>query len=237
MREGYIADRGVNGTGVTVVQLTKKGFDQIKHDLGELKELRFNPQSVTHDYWATAFQIGPFVHDKNGSINFVTEQEIQTSHESLLPPWIPKSREHIPDGFTFIKDASNGKKFAIEVDINLKPGLRYDKAAYYFDVEESQIDVVFWLCGSFSIAESIFERLLKAKLQRLKIHHFFLTDDYLNHGWNAVARSGHFKDKTLREIYLSNGYQTPIKELSRPWSGKDRQIFFAKEKSPLIKKV
>ena len=56
LREGHIVERGGVGLKTSVIQLAKKGFDYIRYDLGELRENRFVAQSVTHDYWATAFQ-------------------------------------------------------------------------------------------------------------------------------------------------------------------------------------
>ncbi len=233
IREGYLIERTGDGLEFDVLQLTKKGFDFIKYDLGELKEMRFNAQSVVHDYWASAFQMGEFIRDGSGGVDFFTEQEVQCTDESLFPSWMPKSKEHIPDGLTSIKSGGRERSFAIEVELNLKPPIRYDKAAYYFDAESSKIDVVFWLCGSVAIAQAIFKRLKNANLRRLDVHHFCLTDDFKNLGWEMTARSGLYKGKTLSEIYLVNGYQTLGKTLVKGWLNGTREIFFPERKIPM----
>lgn len=237
INEGYILDKTAGNMGFDVLHLTKKGFDFIKYDLGELKEMRFNAQSVPHDYWATAFQLGSFIHDKNGKVQFFTEQEVQCTDESLFPTWMPKSKEHIPDGLTAIKKGDVEKRFAIEVELNLKPPIRYDRAAYYFDADESKIDVVLWLCASVAIAQAIFNRLIKANLRRFDIHHFFLTEDFKHLGWQSASRSGQHKGKTLKEIYLLSGYEGPMEVLLRSWEGEDSKIFFSNQKSPWKKRV
>lgn len=231
--EGYISEQVVIGTGVSVLQLTKKGFAEIRHELGTLKELRYNPQSVTHDYWATAFQLGPFVKNSMENVDLITEQEVQAFESGVLPEWIPGSREHIPDGFIGIKDDGSGTHIALEVELNLKPPLRYDKAAYYFDVLESPIDLVFWLCGNIALAEKIFNRLVNAKLRDLGIHHFFITEDFRNLGWQAPARTGHFRNKNIHEILTAKGWQNHSKTAAKSWQNEVAGIFFPKNKSPL----
>ncbi len=230
--EGYISEHVVSGLGVKALQLTKKGFSLIRYDLGDLKELRFNPQSVTHDYWATAFQLGPFVPDLSDNVNFVTEQEVQAFDSGVLPPWLPQSREHIPDGFISLGGDNGQTHIALEVELNLKPPHRYDKVAYYFDVIDSPIELVFWLCGNFSLAETIFQRLVRAKLRNLGVHHFFILDEYRQLGWQAPARTGQFKNKTIQEILTAKQWQNAVKMMSKQWQKERAPIFFQTTKSP-----
>ncbi|MFP5458380.1 MAG: hypothetical protein ACLGG7_06580 [Bacteriovoracia bacterium] len=237
LREGYISEHSVLGTKVRVLQLTKKGFSQIRYELGDLKELRFNPQSVTHDYWATVFQLGPFAPDLLDNTSFITEQEVQAFESGVLPDWISESRDHIPDGFTWLKGDSEDTRIALEIEVNLKSPLKYTKTAYYFDVFDSPIDMIFWLCGNLSIAKFIFDLLLKAKLHNLDRHHFFLMEDFKKLGWKAPARSGQFKDKTIQEILTARCWQDRDKMAARQWQGFASEIFFPKTKSPWKKKT
>lgn len=235
LSEGYISEHSVVGTPVSVLQLTKKGFLEVVYDLGSLKEKRFNPQSITHDYWATAFQLSPFMERSTTGVSFICEQELQALEAASLPEWIPDSRDHVPDGFTCIKNGENESHIAIEVELNLKPLLRYDKAAYYFNALESPIDMVFWLCGNISLAEAIFDRLAKANLRDPYVHHFFLTEDFRSLGWQAPARSGHFRNKSIHEILIAKGWQCPSSKIAKQWQGEISEIFFPKAKSPLKK--
>lgn len=237
IREGYVSEHSVRGTKLRVLQLTKKGFLQVRYELGELKELRYNPQSVNHDYWATAFQLGPFIHDTGDELMFITEQEVQAFDAGVLPNWIPVSREHIPDGFTWVKGDGLETRLALEVEINPKSPLKYTKAAYYFDSIDSPIDMVFWLCGNLDIAKFIFDILLKANLRNIDAHHFFLTEDFKNLGWKAPARSGQFKDQTIQEILMARCWQGAGKLAARQWQGFSSEIFFPTTKSPWKKKA
>lgn len=235
--EGYIIDVVGDGFNFQVLQLTKKGFGLIQYDLGELKELRFNPQSVAHDYWATAVQLGCFLQAPSNIVTHVTEQEIQSFETDLLPSWAPKSRDHIPDGLFQVGIGENAVRIGLEVDLNLKSFLRYDRAAYYFDGIDSKIDVVIWICGNLNIAQSIYSRLQKARLSRLDIHHFFITDDFKILGWNAKARAGQFSKKSIQEILL---WKTPGNPMERAWKSygkEDKEILFPTLKTPFKKKT
>lgn len=223
--------------GFDILQLTKKSFSLIQHDLGELKEKRFNPQSVAHDYWATVFQIGSCLNFSMQTVTHVTEQEIQSLDQDLLPSWVPRSRDHIPDGLFEVNEGTEARRFAIEVDLNLKSLLKYDKAAYYFDGIDSEIDVVFWICGSLSIAESIYDRLQKARLRRLDIHHFLVTDDFKFHGWNAEARTGQFSGESIQEICAWKTYEKPMERLLKPYGKEEIEILFPSSKTSFKKKT
>lgn len=234
--EGLLSDTVGDGLIFDVLQLTKLGFSLIRHDLGDLKEQRFNPQSVAHDYWATAFQLGIFLNQSGVSVFHASEQEVQSFDTDLLPSWLPKSRDHIPDGFFEIKDGETAGRFAIEVDLNLKSFLKYDKTAYHFDGIDCEIDVVFWLCGNIAIAEAIFSRLQDIKLRRLEIHHFFVTDDFKFQGWNAKARAGEFVGKSIQEICLWKTYGKPLEKLCKPYGKEEMEILFPTLKTAFKKR-
>ncbi len=232
LREGYIIERHDTDLKCTVLQLAKKGFEVLRYDLGELRENRFAAQSVAHDYWATAFQIGEFIQAPSSDVRFFTEQEIQCTDDSLLPEWVPKSRTHIPDGLTRLKCGGQKSVVAIEVELNLKPPLRYDKAGYYFDAGLSKIDVVLWLCGHRWIARKIESRLSGLKLRNREIHQFALTSEYRSLGWDCKIVSGNLSGKTLREIYIVKGHKTPLEQSSNNALTLMQKIFFPKGQSP-----
>lgn len=215
-----------------LIYLSKKGFEVIKHSLGELREVRFLPQSVVHDYWATAIHLGNFVHGIPPEVRFFTEQELQCTDDSLLPDWVPKSRSHIPDGMTRIKSGDDSRVVAIEVELNLKPYLRYDKAAYYFDAGLSKFDLVIWVCASRWILEQIVARLAGLRLRNLNIHQFVLTSDFQTHGFKASVTHGTRQGQTLEEIYLVNGWVSPGSSLDKAGATKSSELFFPTLKSP-----
>lgn len=235
--EGFIIERAGVELELSVLQLSKKGFEYLKYELGYLRENRYAAQSVTHDYWATAFQLGDFILNPSPDVEFLTEQELHCSDDSLLPSWVPKSREHFPDGFTRIKNENADAVFAIEVDLNLKPMLRYIKTAYYFDGLDSKTDIVFWLCDGINVMKRICEFINMAKLRRPEIYHFVLLDDFKKFGWEAVARSGREQGKTIREIYSQRSPQGLVKVLPRDTQAELIEIWNSKQKSPHVSKA
>ncbi len=235
--EGYLTERDGSDIDFSVLQLTKKGFDYLKYDLGYLKEERFAAQSVSHDYLATAFQLGEFAIYPNPDVEFFTEQEVQCSEDSLLPDWMPTSKDHVPDGFTRIKNEKVESVFAFEMELNLKPFLRYTKAAHYFDGLDSKIDVVFWICDGVRLMERIFEHLLSLKLRRMEIHHFVLLGDFKNLGWDCLTRSGREKNRKIRDLYLQRLPQGLPEGPQRPGQGELQKLVFSKKKSPWVSRT
>ena len=231
-KEGFIIKRDGFKLGCEVLQLTKKGFDYLKYDLGELREMRYAAQSVAHDYWATAFQLGEFIDGPCENVEFLTEQELLCTDDSLLPRWQPKSRDHIPDGMTCIRSGANESVIAIEVELNLKPLSRYDKIGYYFDGALSKVDVVFWVCANTRIAQAISNRLFQLKLRNFGIHHFLLTSDFRQKGWDAACLSGEHNCQSIKEVYSAKGHQNPEKMPENSRKKEMRQILFPTVKSP-----
>lgn len=232
LSEGYLVERDGDRLEFPVLQVTKKGFELIQSGLGELSEMRFAAQSVEHDYWATVFQLGEFLCGSMTGVEFFTEQEYQCRDENLLPDWVPKSKSHIPDGLTRIQNGNQHSVFAIEVEIHLKPPLRYDKAGYYFDSGLSNVDIVFWLCRDEKLGKDIIARLNNARLRNIDIHHVIFMDDFKNMGWLAPAKSGQYLGKSVREIYLARCPQDPHQHLIIDSSAELAEVFFPTKKSP-----
>jgi hypothetical protein len=231
-REGLLVDRDGLGLDCPVLQLSKKGFDYLKFDLGELREKRYAAQSVAHDYWASVFQLGEFIQNQSTHVELFTEQEIQCTDDSLLPRWVPKFRDHIPDGMTLIRNGETEAVIATEVELNLKPLLRYDKAGHYFDTSFSKNDIVFWLCANTNIAQHILNRLFGMKLRNFDIHNFVLTSDFKELGWESSVRAGSYKSKSIKDVYVSKGYPKPSCSLSLSYPQRLRPVFFPVVNSP-----
>jgi hypothetical protein len=230
--EGYILEWRGSAFPFDLLHLSKKGFDALKYDLGELREERFAPQSVVHDYWATAIQLGEFVHKIPDEIKFFTEQQLQCTDDCHLPQWVPKSRNHVPDGLTKIKYGEQSRVVAFEVELNLKAFIRYDKAAYYFDAGLSNFDVVIWLCANDWIINKITARLKSLRLRNHDVHQFILTSDFQANGWDAKITKGSLTGQTLSEIYMAKSWIEAGSTLDQPWITRSAEIYFPKLKSP-----
>lgn len=229
--ERYIIERDGPGLTCVVLQLSKKGFEFLKSELGELRENRFAAQSVTHDYWATVVQLGDFVFGVPKEVKFFTEQQLQCADDSLLPEWVPKSRSHVPDGMTYVERANSKKVVAFEIELNLKPLLRYDKAGYYFDAGFSKFDVVLWVCANKWILNEIKNRLSGLKLRNLDIHQFVLASDVRLNGWDAQIANGTFAGTSIREIFDCNPSVKPQESLRKASGTAMSEIFFPVAKS------
>ena len=202
-----------------------------------MRQLRFAAQSVDHDYITSAFHLGEFVHGVPKGVELLTEQQLQTVDTTLLPSWTPKSYEHIPDGYIHFEAGEMKKTIAIEVELNYKSPLRYQKMGHYFDMGHEKVDVVLWLCDRVALAQFISDHLFHSKVRNFKVHNFFLLDTFRDRGWDALSLAGSEKGKSIKEIYLANGYQNPTQSPVNPWSEKTKNIFFDLRKSPASSKV
>ncbi len=237
VNEGYLIERKVGRLEIEVIQLSKKGFDCIKYDLGETRQLRFAAQSVDHDYIATAFHLGEFVYGVPKGVTLLSEQQLQTVDSSLLPSWAIKNYEHIPDGYIRFEAGEIKKTIAIEVELNYKSTIRYMKMGYYFDADREKVDTVLWLCDGIAIAQFIANQLFEAKPRNSGVHNIILLESWIELGWEAESIHGDSKGKSIREIYLSKGYQNPSQNLVNTWSTQTKQILVDCRKSPRYSRI
>jgi hypothetical protein len=230
--DGFIIAR-TEGDAVPVAlyQLSKKGFEFITHDLPELIEKRFNAQSVVHDSMAAAFHLGEFIHGIPKGVSLVSEQELQCFDPGSYPAGIPKSREHIPDGYTIIENGSERKIYAIEVEIRVKSIQRYDRVSLHFDLAKD-VEAVLWLVNDVSVFEVIAERLIETKTKRLSIHNFVMLDHFKKDGWNSPIYFGSFKNKTVHQLLNATGVQLPCSKQAAQQQQGPAEIFFQNLKWP-----
>jgi len=172
-----------------VWQLTKKGFDMIVSDIGEISEKRYKPHSVSHDAWVLAFHLGEFVHGIPDDVTICTEQQFRSFDKSLLPIWLPKDKSHVPDGFTRTTFGKKPILYGIEMELHAKPIERYDDVFNYYD-DEKKIDEILWVVSSSYIRERMIERLYMIDVRRRDIHNFLLLEDFKTNGWGARIQQG-----------------------------------------------
>jgi hypothetical protein len=230
--EGLLVERteGSRFT-VTLYQLSKKGFEHISHDLPDLVEKRFAAQSVTHDAFATAFHLGDFVHGTPNEVQLLSEQELQCFDTSLYPIGIPKTRDHIPDGYTIVENGTTRRITAFEIEVNAKGPARYDKVSLHFDLARD-VDCVLWLVQDAKVFSLITERFLEIKTRRYAIHNFVTIDQFVKDGWSARIFFGSFKNQTIHDVLNPNGPQTPPKGSPKPTQNQLSDIFLKNAKSP-----
>lgn len=208
-KAGYTKEIVEKGLNVTLWALTRKGFDYLFGSSDELAQHRYQVQSVSHDFWASAFHLGDFLYGVPRNVQLVSEQELTAKHDEARFFWVPKSREHLPDGYTAIFTPEKTVVMAFETEISVKTSARYEEMIHFLDKTES-IDLVFWLCHEESLISFITQRILKLSRQRSSMHNFILLEDFQKLGWGAPILWGSKAKKTLREVMVNFGVNTPV---------------------------
>lgn len=214
-------------------QLTKEGFklvnDRLKY---ELSENRFQAQSVVHDSINSAFHLGEFISGVPENVQLLSEQELQCLDPGLYPDGIPKSKEHIPDGFTIVtKESEPNAILAIEVEIKAKPLIRYDKVGLYYDMSPD-VMAVLWLVGSPKTFSDISHRFLAIKVRRMMIHNFVYLDHFKSKGWQAEVVFGSYKGMSIKDIMSAIGVQLPCNLLATHLQPDPVELLLSPMKSP-----
>lgn len=211
--------------------LNKKGFLTIADDLGELSEDRFLPHSVPHDGWVLAAQLGEYIHGIPEGVALFTEQQFRTTHQSLIPEWLPRDKTHLPDGFTYVGSGNGKTLFCHEVELHLKPIERYDAISTYYD-RQKVIDQVLWFVRSKDMIAKILARFKLTETVRISNHNFVLLEDFNQHGWNSRILCGDLKAKSINELMFANNQKIPRKLPENHQQPKIHEIFLNSSKSP-----
>lgn len=228
--EGYIHDIADSHLQLSLFTLTKKGFQVISGGLNEQNQKRFQPQSVAHDYWATAFHLGEFVHGMPDNVELFSEQEINASETDCFPDWLPKSKVHIPDGYTLIKKPGI-EVLAIEVELSQKTMARYEEMIGFLD-RQDEISRALWLCASERLIEKISQKIVSQKRIRPNMHNFVLLENFQKHGWQCPILWGDKTDATVRSVMGQDLRQTPGNMLLTSQKHLTHEVFLSNAKSP-----
>ncbi len=229
--EGYIKEVSDSKSSIIMWTLTKKGFQYINDGSMELVQKRFQPQALAHDYWAMAFHLGNFILKKPKNAELVTEQEFTAKDIADLPKWVPKTKEHIPDGFTKIATALGHEVIAFEVELSVKSDSRYEEMIRYLDQKE-EITWILWLCANEKIIEKITQKIVAVRRIRPMSHHFVLTKDVQKNGWSAIFLWGQMVGKTVQDL-IQSPPTSPVSHLVVTSTSPDTMnIYFSSTQSP-----
>lgn len=189
-------------------QLTDKGFEYIREELGTLEDSSFRPVSAYHDKIVNAFHLGYWLFAKPKEIEVFTEQEIKSCYIDQYPNWVPSSKSHRPDGYTLIRNATGNKLFAIEVELSLKNLGRYQVICDFYD-EKERIKHVLWLVRDRSMMDRIQKAFASRHIKRTDCHLFFGLDDFKKNSWDAKVMNGQETPQSLAECYRQYGCNMP----------------------------
>jgi hypothetical protein len=179
--------------------LTSKGFSVIKKNLEDLIEDGFLSENHNHDRLVQAFHLGEWATFQNPCVLFWTEQEMRRFDVADYPDWVPKSKEHRPDGYTRIMGNKKPYTLAFEVELSTKRITKYETTMQFYK-HTRQIDRVYWLINS----EYTKEQILKAKAcvsdESFNYHVFVDLEDFKQKGWDAmIVNERSERVHTLRE--------------------------------------
>jgi hypothetical protein len=207
LAEGYLKEISDSGAEIPLWTLTKKGFNFINGGNEALREERYQPQSVTHDYWASAFHLGDFIYGTPARVEMISEQELNAHDPECMKDWVPKGREHIPDGLTLIKMDMKNVVLAFETELSPKTLARYEDMIRYLD-HHDEIDLVFWLCADDYLIERITTKIVTLPRRQKAKHNFVRLNDFQKLGWRSPIVWGSKTKQTVREIMGQYGVNT-----------------------------
>lgn len=179
--------------------LTSKGFSVIKKKLEDLCEDGFLSENHNHDRLVQAFHLGEWPTYQNPKVIFWTEQEMRRFDVEDYPEWVPKSKEHRPDGYTRVIGIKKPWTFAFEVEISTKRLSKYETTLQFYK-HARLIDRVYWLVSD----DYTKEQILKAKKcindESFNYHVFVDLEDFRKNGWDAwITNERSERVHTIRE--------------------------------------
>lgn len=229
--ENYIKEVSHSASPISFWTLTKKGFQYINDGSLGLTQARYQPQALLHDYWALVFQLGDFVFGVPSSVEILSEQEFTAREISDLPGWVPKSKEHIPDGLTVFQKSAAPKVVAFEVELSTKSDSRYEEMIRYLDQKE-EITWVLWLCANEKIIQKITQQIRAVRRIRSEMHNFILQNDMQTLGWSSPILWGGMKGKTIYQLIGQHPSQHAV-NIPLTWhQHRAMSVFFETKKSP-----
>lgn len=184
--------------------LTDRGFESIRGSLGDLTEEGYKSENHWHDRNVLALHLGEWSTHQFPIVSFFTEQEIRRRPVENYPSWVPKTKDHRPDGYTRIAANDGDVILAMEAELWPKALSIYETNLKFYQLMRG-IHRVYWLTGSDLVREQILRARECIKERTENLHVFVAFEDYFKNGWEASVineRSetlGSFR-KTMQEI-------------------------------------
>lgn len=200
-RNGYVEGRFNMSERFHVWQLSERGFSEVRPYLGDLVEEGFLSENHHHDRFVQAFQLGEWATHQNPKVAFFTEQEMRRLELESYPDWVPRTKEHRPDGYTRILGHSRPWTMAYEVELSPKSLQRLEGTLRFYK-QVRNVDRVLWLVPSALIKEQILRAKTCIKDDSDNYHVFVDLEEYLKVGWDARVTNQRSETLfTLREKY------------------------------------
>ena len=198
-RSGFIGSYFDYEERFYVWQLTSKGFSVIRKKFDELSEEGYLSENPYHDRLVQAFHLGEWSTYNSPNAIFWTEQEMRRFDVVDYPEWVPKSKEHRPDGYTRLVGAKKVFTLAFEVELTKKRISKYEVTMQFFK-HARQVDRVYWLVNSPYTRDEILKAKSCVNDESFNYHVFIDLEDFQKNGWDAmITNERSERVHTLRE--------------------------------------
>lgn len=164
--------------------LTDKGFEVIRETLGELAEEGYKSENHWHDRNVVAFHLGEWATHQLPIVTHFSEQEMRRRPLECYPEWVPKSKDHRPDGYTKISTGDKDTVLAFEVEIWAKALSTYETTLRFYQLMRG-IERIYWLVGDPLVKEQILRARTCVRENSQNLHVFIHINDYIKFGWDA----------------------------------------------------
>ncbi len=179
--------------------LTDRGFESIRLSLGELAEEGYKSENHWHDRNVVAFHLGEWATHQLPVVSFFTEQEMRRRSVECYPDWVPRSKDHRPDGYTRVKLDNKETVLAFEAELWPKAVSIYEKTLRFYQLT-NKVYRIYWLVGDPLVKEQILRARTCIGEQSQNLHLFVDLDQYMSLGWDAPVMNERSENLgTLRE--------------------------------------
>jgi len=209
----------INGQTGFAWGLTDKGYAFVKESLPELVNSNYKSDKKSHDFMVTAFHYGDWLLDLPKGVELISEQQLKCYHPQFLPPWLPDTNTHRPDGYWKLTSPEHGSVIvALEVELTQKSNARYFKVKDFYN-HYQHIQFVVWVAPNLATARRFQSIMTEQSPATRAPHQFVLANDFAKKGWGAKVVLGTQKGHTVSEFMEAMSGTTSIQQRSPGISG------------------
>lgn len=179
--------------------LTKKGFEAIRENLPQLREVGFRSESIAHDLLVNAVHLGNWVHGTPKGCGLFSEQELRRCYIEHYPTWIPQTQIYRSDGYWLTQISTASGVVALEVERSQKSPSDYRAIAQFYSNRPELLRVV-WVVRFKGLADAIFAAIQEIKGEGIGLHNFILESDFRENGWSSKFFLGRDTGKPLSRL-------------------------------------
>ncbi len=201
-----------------VWSLAERGFKVVATELPELAEAGYKCENPAHDIFVTACHLGPFINIKEFSL--YTEQEMRRINHSARPAFYPERLRHRPDGLISIKNGSEPKTTAIEVELTVKSRERYLESLELYGLCKG-LSSVLWIVKDAQVFDVIWRAVTSVDFHARELHQFVTLDDYLAHSLNAEIFAGTMRGQKVQSLCLPHEAHFHSSSIAPTWLRKN----------------